>query len=611
MCVVRGWLILRIHGARSRMCLRIVEPFTLKRLGCRRRQTNHVDQSASVMTPVTVVAQAFLIFTLISSTVLAQPFPEISPPEAKPDINADVLTPLTPPLSPPIRIPPIAPSDPPAQSAKIPIDLKSIVVRGVSAYPKGTLKSIYADLIGKEITLEEIYEIATAIETKYRKDGYFLTRVIVPEQTIHAGSVELLVIEGYVSEIEYQEDVGNVRYRVQEFFKPVLVDRPLRLQTLERALLLAKDIPGLDAIGVLRPSKDHGAAKLAVSLQRKPFDVVALVDNHGSDLTGTWQAASSVSANAHSRFGEQLTIVGILSDVFGDLEDNERVVQLTGSTLVGGDGLSVRGVASYGRSEPGGSVDVFDFESDSIFVGISTAYPILRSRNRNLLGEVGFDYIDADTDVFGNQRFSKDRLRVLYVEMSGDVKDRWLGASAYQVSLRQGLPIFGATEDDDIFRSRGDASGVFTSVNATVSRLQRLGKRFTLLMILGGQYAFDNLLANEEFEAGGTRFGRGYDSGELTGDHGVGLTAELQYTARPAYRFLDRYQAVAFLDHGHVWERKADTSDTLVSIGVGLRAWPIQPLSLELQLAKPLTRDSQRSDGERDVQALFRSVLRF
>jgi hemolysin activation/secretion protein len=74
---------------------------------------------------------------------------------------------------------------------------------------------------------------------------------------------------------------------------------------------------------------------------------------------------------------------------------------------------------------------------------------------------------------------------------------------------------------------------------------------------------------------------------------------------------LERWQAFGFYDFGKVWDRGDEPDASLASAGGGLRGWLVRNISLEGLLAKPLTRDSQRSDGSRDVEALFRAFISF
>lgn len=562
------------------------------------------------------LASRWLLPLLGCSGLLAQESGPIFPPSAEPDVRLEQLAPPpTPKLGGGMEVPETAPSRAPAGAEQVRFVLQGLQIDGVTAYSAEEISTLYADKIGSEVSLADVYGIAAEIQRFYRDDGYFLTRAILPPQAARDGRLRILVLEGYISDFHIQGDVGPVESRLRSYLDHLLQERPLRLATLERYLLLAKDLPGVTVNGVLRPAPDEvGAAQLIVTAERKRFEGLALVDNIGSTFTGEWEIAGSVSSNSATAYGEQITLTGLLSDpaegISNDSE-NQKVLQLGGSFRPDDKGTYVNLLASYGDSNPGGLISQFEFDSTKLLVSAVAGYPYIRSRSRNVFGEIGFDYIDSDTDVFGGIKFSRDRLRVLHFSGLTDFRDRWRGANFASLSLRQGLPIFGASESGDEFLSRADGNGDFTSIRAAYTRLQPLVDHFGVFATVEGQYAFNSVLSDEEFDVGGVRFGRGYDPKELSGDSGIGFTGEIQYTRPADTEYLDRYQVFGFYDFGNVWQRGIDASASLASAGAGVRAWFARDASVALQVAKPLTRDSQRADDSKDAQVLFRASIAF
>ena len=546
----------------------------------------------------------------------AQDFRPELPASALPDTRLKQLPDVTEPKPPPeIAVPEAAPSRAPAGAEKIQFVLTGLDIEGATVYSQADLEQLYSEFLGKEVTLAQVYDIAAEIQRMYRRDGYFLTRVILPPQTASEGKLRVVVIEGYINDFKIQGDIGPVEEKVSLYLAHVLDERPLKLQTLERFLLLVRDIPGVNVDGILKPAPDTpGAAHLVATVDRKRFDGFGLVDNIGTTFTGNWEIAAGAMSNSFTRLGEQASITGLLSDPHkgtGSNEKNQWVGQLSFSLRPGSHGQYVEFLGSYGDSNPGDIISQFDFESKELLLSATGGYPIIRSRQLNLSTELGFDYIDSDTDIFNNVKFSRDRLRVLHLSGTTDVRDRWRGANVASLGIRQGLPILDASDSNDDFLSRPNGSGTFTSLQASASRLQAITGPYTAFLSVAGQYAFSDLLSDEEFGVGGVRFGRGYDAKELSNDDGVGLTGELQFTRPSKLWPLESYQLFAFYDFGAVWDHSSRQSDSLSSGGGGVRVWAAHDTSVALQLAKPLTRDSQRADGDRDVQLLFRALTRF
>ncbi len=554
------------------------------------------------------------IVVVIGAMMLASGGPvraQSLPPAVLPDVRLEQLPPTEPPKpSPGVEVPKEAPTRPPIGAADVRFVLAGLEIEGATVYPASELTGPYEDLIGTEVELTDIYKIAREIQKTYRQDGYFLTRAIVPAQTISEGRVQIRVLEGFISAVTVEGDLGAVEELVTSYLKVVTEERPIRLATLERALLLANDIPGVSVSGLLQPSATElGAAELVARGDRKEFDGLLVVDNYGDDYTGQWETALGLSSNSFTSLGESVTAVGFATNPFNGW--SQKVGQLSTSWRLGSRGVFVDTIASYGNSNPGASLQSLDFKSKTLLLSATTGYPVIRSRNLNFTALAGFDYIDSNTDVFGTEKFSRDKLRVVHATGVFDFRDGWWGSNAASASLRQGLQVLNATRRRDEYKSRPDGTGSATLVRGSFSRLQGLYGNFTLFGTTAGQYAFNNLLSDQEFNVGGTRFGRGYDQKEISGDQGVGVTAEIQYTRQPEWRFLQSFQVFGFYDYGRVWNGGDDEfDDSLSSTGVGIRLWPIGELNLDLQVAWPLTRDSQRANGGRNPQLLFRAVGR-
>ncbi|WP_456151539.1 ShlB/FhaC/HecB family hemolysin secretion/activation protein [Defluviicoccus vanus] len=532
------------------------------------------------------------------------------PPAALPDVRLQRLpTEEAPSPAPQLSVPPPAPAYPSPSAGAVRFRLQRVDLFGVTAYPVTELQATFDPLIDTEVTLADIYRLAKNIERRYRDDGYFLSRAIVPVQTVEDGRVRLQVLEGFVAAVRIEGDVGAVQSLLQAYIDPVTRERPLRFATLERALLLANDLPGLSVSGLLQPAPSQpGAADLVVSASRQPFEASMLVDNLGDDYTGRYEYAASVSSNAWTPLGERVSAVGFVTNPFDD--HNQKVGQFSTSWRLGGDGLALETIYSYGVSHPGSTVAPLDIESNTWLAGASAVYPVIRSRSFNLSGRFGFEALNDNVDFFGNTTLSRDRLRVLLMTANIDFRDAWRGTNTFETTLRQGLPVLDATRRSDDDKSRSDGTGQATVFQASLSRLQPVYDNLAVYVASSGQYAFTSVLSDQEFLLGGAQFGRGYDYATLAGDSGIGGTAELRYTQPLPWAEFDRVQVFGFVDGGRVWDRQTLGEDQLTSTGGGLRLFPFDRLFFELVGAKPLTLDSGRANGDRDPQFLFRAVGR-
>ena len=169
------------------------------------------------------------------------------------------------------------------------------------------------------------------------------------QRRVRGAQIRIQVIEGYINRIELDGEVGPVEDLAKQYLDRVTEEKPLKLATLERALLLTNDIPGVTASGLLRPATGElGAAELVVTLQRKRFDAFLNIDNLGNEYTGLTQLAGSFSTNSFTQAGEQFTFTGLVSDPFNgvDQKKNEWVTQLATSARFGPDGFFAEGLFS-------------------------------------------------------------------------------------------------------------------------------------------------------------------------------------------------------------------------------------------------------------------------
>jgi hemolysin activation/secretion protein len=138
------------------------------------------------------------------------------PPAARPDVPLEPVRPV-PEQPPPIIVPETAPTRAPAGAERVRFILRQVDVEGATVFGPNTLRSFYEDRLGREISLDEVYAIADAVQSRYRDEGYFLARTIVPAQEIKDGRVRLVVLEGYISDVQVEGDVGPVADKIAAY----------------------------------------------------------------------------------------------------------------------------------------------------------------------------------------------------------------------------------------------------------------------------------------------------------------------------------------------------------------------------------------------------------
>ncbi len=501
--------------------------------------------------------------------------------------------------------------------------LRGVRLDGATALRADALAPIWSDLIGTEVTLGALDAIAAEIEAAYRAEGYVLSQATLPPQDVPDGVVTIAVIEGFVDRVAIAGGAANQQAMAADLFAPVTAGRPMRLQTLERAVLLGRDRFGGGVETVIEPSPDtFAAADMLVEITPAPPTGFGSIDNRGSRLYGEWSFATGATSFNLLGLNERLDITGA-----GALDGSLGYLQgalglplgwLSGTRL---DGALLEIEADYANGDPdlakSGAPDEQTLTTHETNLSLGVEVPFIRTRATNLYGSLGLDWQDSDNVTgFGADEITEtDKLLVLRAGASWDHADRWGGVSLVEAALRQGI------DTSNSFVGGGVTAGVpdFTLVAIETARLQRLGAGPWALWLEGiGQYAWDVLPNSERFALGDGSIGRGYAPGNTTGDSGYGGRIELRrrVDGQTLKGLGEAAELYAFGDYGQTYDRDGDRDgqrwQSLGSAGIGVR-WDIRPwLTLTPEIARQLDgRPTDTTDPDLETRFYVSLVGRF
>ena len=565
----------------------------------RRRPQRHVGLS---------IGGAVLLLFAVLDAALAQ----VLPPSADP---SRVRQRFEPPPLPPRPAPPDVPRLPergvPPGTVDVRFVLSEIRIEGATVYDVDEFRPLYGELIGQEVALDRIFQITQSITAKYRSDGYVLSQALLPAQRIEGGVVRVQVIEGFVDAFRIEGEPRGGSGLIAAYAEKIVASRPLRNSDFERYLLLMNDLSGLRVRSVLLPSPDTpGAANITLVVEEKRLDAVGSIDNRGTKFLGRSQYLASLAANSLLSLHERMQVQYVGAPTTSERE----LAYVSGSYQqpIFDEGTTLSVFASRSDTAPGSELEDLEIEGESRTLILSASHPFIRSRRQNLSVALQFDVRNSETDIFGTETFSKDRLRVVRARLLYDLVDGWAGVNLVDVEVSQGLNAFGASDDGDDNLSRADGRSNFFKLAATAQRVQDLGfikDGLGLLVSVGGQKSANALLSVEEFGLGGIDFGRAYDPSELTGDDGLAGRIELrldfdEVLSQPT----ELFQVFTYYDIGKVWNRRAvvgqSSGESLASAGVGVRFAVTDWLSGSLEAGKPLTRRVE-AEGDREWRGFF------
>jgi hemolysin activation/secretion protein len=512
----------------------------------------------------------------------------------------------------PRKVPPPAPDiqeaapGAPSAPALEPFTLSGVIIEGATVFEPSALTATYEQYLATRIGDAEVEEILRRITQRYHADGYFLSRAVAPAQDITAGLLRVRVIEGHVVKFS---PVGNYPHPevLERYARPVLGERPARLETVERALLLISDLAGVTVKPNLKPLReDVGEYELIAEVEYRPVQAFARLDNRGTPDVGRLQGWLGAGLNGVLGFGESIYAN------FVTVPDEPRELlhgSLSGTLPLGGAGTYVALYGAHGDIDAGARSAALDSDSTSTQVVGRVGHPLIRARAQSLWISGTFDYRDFHQSEF-DETVTDDKLRVLRAGLSYALTDAFKGESQAGIEVSQGLDVLDASSAGSDTLSRSDGRSRFTKIAGNAARLQKFTDRISVRLGLVGQWSADPLLAYEEFSLGGEYFGRAYDYGERSGEHGIAASGEVRYGSETKWRWLSEYQLYGFYDVGAAWNKTSGdglTRDHLSSAGAGFRLRLNDALRTSFEAAKPLD-ERVATTGDRDWRFFFTIV---
>jgi hemolysin activation/secretion protein len=498
----------------------------------------------------------------------------------------------------------------PASMKKVNFLLQRMVIKGSTIYGKRRFSRLFRRYLHKRINLEQVYIIAQKITNMYRNDGYILSKAVVPPQKIEGGVVQIDVIEGFVDRVVVQGQVRGPRRLLKEYRKGLLKSRPLKSRDLERYLLLVDDLPGVSVKSILTPSEHkQGATNLTLILDNKAYGGSLGMDNRGTKFNGPIQANAGVTGNSLLKNYERIGLQGVVTANTDELQFFSGFYEQP----ISSEGTKLYFSASKSDSVPGADLKDFEVVGESKTFTFKISHPFIRSRAKNLTGTLGYVHRNSTTDILQTLD-SEDRLRIVNLGLSYDFVDAYRGVNLVSFNLSKGFDIFDSTKTGSANLTRESGHSDFTKISGEMLRLQQLVPSWMLLSSVSWQYAFEKLLASEEFGVGGSQYGRAYDSSEITGDQGIAFKLELQRAFQTKKKYLRDLQAYTFFDYGKIWNRIPTSTgletEDLFSMGLGVRFNVTEKLSGYLEWDKPLDQEVS-AEGNKDGRFFFSLSARF
>jgi len=491
-------------------------------------------------------------------------------------------------------------------------EIKGVKVTGNTLFKQDEIDAIFKAAIGPAVTLAALREAAEKLEGRFREKGFFLTRVFVPPQQVKDGVFEVQVIEGYLSAV-YVDGAPNeaLRQRIEAITSPLLNKRPIDLATIERALLLINDLPGVVGSSLLRQGADLGASEIVVTVAGLPDSHLLTFNNTGSRTVGPITlGVNSTFFNPFKRSGS--LNIGLTGG--GDFEniDELQALNVRYSRPIGSRGaiFSFGGLAS--NALPGGTIRELDIRAVSQSISPRLRLPLLRTRPNSVYLDLGVA-LNRSRTILAGEVLTFDKTTVAEATFSW-VQNGWAnGTTNASIGLFHSLPILDHTKvDADAKTNVKDED--FAKLTFNITRIQQTRvKNLSLLGQVQGQWTNDRLPTGEFVAFGGVGIARGFDGGASAGDKGIGGLLEVRYDSSVSRQpYIGNIQFYAFVDGGKAFlnDPAGTAPPKLTSNGFGMR-FPFSTNGfMDVQVANA-HQEFDTANQRSDPRFLFSGILRF
>jgi hemolysin activation/secretion protein len=419
--------------------------------------------------------------------------------------------------------------------------------------------------IGGALSMKSLNTLVRDLVVHFRKHDRPVVDVVVPEQDVTNGVLQIAIVEGRVDSIKAE---GN-RWYSSEWIEGQIRLRPgdtIRASKLLSDLSWLNQNPFRSVDAVFAPSKDLGETDIILRTKdRFPLRPYVGYQDSGNDQTGyeRWYAGFNWANPWDGQLSYQFTTSSDIESVVANSVSYLQPLPWRHTVMV---------YAAFVDSQA--EIPSFNLSGSSTQAGIRYGIPLPPAGAYQHEAYTGFDWKQSDNLLeFGVPiTASTTDIGEMVFGYRSSLADPW-GITQFQVEgFYNPAGLFDNQTDAAYGASRLDADPHFGYVNIDLNRLTKLPWNFSFNNHLKLQWAVTNLLASEQLGMGGYYSVRGYDDYDVTGtDEGWVLQNELRTppisllkSLKLSSKFEDQLQFLFFFDVG---QARSDSGQIVLNNG--------------------------------------------
>ena len=434
----------------------------------------------------------------------------------------------------------------PVGTDEVKIFVKAYRFSGNTLISHDQLNEVVGPWTNVHITFGDLESVIQKIQDLYMRAGR-LALAIAPPQDIEDSQILIEINEAKWGTTIVEPAVVDQPLRIQRevvgryFDRTIDIAQYIETRSVERALSLVNELPGVRAAGVFEQGKAIGETNFRVAIADTPLlSGQAALSNYGSPATGSEQTIAGLNLNNPGGIGDQLTLTGLAArgSTYG---------QLGYSLPMGYDGWRVGVQGSYLNYETLSGWGANQSRGFASTAGLNLMFPIVRQPDNKL--DVGFALESRHySNSAAGSNISNYQVSALTAGVNGALLQTSQSVVSYSLTGTLGnLTINNATQfaQDSV---GPQTSGAYMKLGFKIGKVSELEflSRTSWLVSLQGQIANKNLSSSEQIYMGGPLAVRAYPSAQGAGSQGAILTNELQH------RLDEHLKIGAFVDIGYV-----------------------------------------------------------
>lgn len=484
-----------------------------------------------------------------------------------------------------------------SNSENICFEIKKFILIGENAkdftFALGPITQGEHNIIGRCIGVQGLNQALDLVQNKIIARGYVTTRILLPQQNIASGEIQLQVIAGKVDQIKFASGTSKRAHKFNAL--PVRSGDILNIRDIEQGLENFKRVPTVEADFKIKPSEQQnmpGYSDLELAWQQsKPYRLHLGVDDAGSDSTGKYQGTATLSLD-HLLTANDL-FYGSYNHDLGGGDSGER----------GTDGfylsysipykywlLSTSYSQSNYNQTVAGASESYEYSGKSKLISADLSRVLYRASTRKTTASIGGWYRESqnfinDTEVEVQRRKTAGwKIRLDHTE--------YLSAATLSgnITYKRGTGAFNAMRaPEEDFNEAYTRVGIFQA-NASLQVPFKVGQQnLQYLAEWRSQYSSKPLTSQDRFSIGNRYTVRGFDGEQtLMADNGLLIRNELSGSIAPL-----PMQWYAGIDYGEVGGKTAHEPNPLLGTSLmgatlGLRGQVLKSVNYDVFMGTPL-----------------------